>query len=69
MHHLTLSDVLDEHRRTYPDKTAVVCGEHRYTYSQLEDRVSRLSQVLRGAGIEQGTGSCGWDRIAIDCSN
>lgn len=54
MHHLTLGDVLDEHRRTYPDKTAVVCGEHRYTYSQLDDRVSRLSQVLRGAGVEQG---------------
>lgn len=43
----------------YPDKTAVVCGNERFTYRQLAERVDRLAGALRKAGIERG------DRVAF----
>ena len=35
-----------------PDKTAVVHGERRYTYRQLEERVNRLASGLRVLGLQ-----------------
>jgi fatty-acyl-CoA synthase len=46
-----------------PEKTAVVYGGRRYTYSELEERVNRLSSRLREAGLEKG------DRVAFLCPN
>jgi fatty-acyl-CoA synthase len=43
----------------FPDRTAVVHGERRYTYRQFEDRVDRLVRVLHAAGLERG------DRVAF----
>src|SRR6202050_3275882 len=43
----------------FPGKTAVVCGERRFTYSEFADRVSRLAGALRTAGVKPG------DRIAF----
>src|ERR1700730_7735401 len=43
----------------YPDKLAVVCDEHRLTYAQFADRVSRLAGALRAAGVKPG------DRVAF----
>src|SRR5215211_2073992 len=47
----------------FPEKTAVVYGGRRYSYSELEERVNRLSSRLREAGLEKG------DRIAFLCPN
>jgi len=47
----------------FPEKTAVVYGERRYTYRELEERVNRLSSRLREAGLEKG------DRVAFLCPN
>src|SRR6266487_3850893 len=38
----------------YPDNTAVVCGDKRFTYAQFAARVSRLAGALRECGIEPG---------------
>src|SRR2546423_10378049 len=38
----------------FPDRTAVVHGDRRYTYRQLEDRVDRLVRALHAAGLEPG---------------
>jgi fatty-acyl-CoA synthase len=35
----------------FPDKTAVVHGERRYTYRQFEERIDRLANGLRGLGL------------------
>ena len=35
----------------FPDKTAVVHGERRYTYRQFEERVNRLASALRALGL------------------
>ncbi|OGO05712.1 MAG: hypothetical protein A2Y60_04310 [Chloroflexi bacterium RBG_13_54_9] len=42
-----------------PDRIAVVCGEKRYTFSEMEERVNRLSNSLLEMGIEKG------ERVAI----
>src|SRR5512132_2040189 len=47
----------------FPDKTAVVHGERRYTYRQLEERANRLASGLRAAGLRH------LDRVAFICPN
>jgi fatty-acyl-CoA synthase len=47
----------------YPEKTAVVHGDRRYTYSQLEARADRLASALRRAGLGKH------DRVAFICPN
>ena len=43
----------------FPGKTAVVCGNLRFTYAQFAERASRLAGALRDAGVEAG------DRVAF----
>lgn len=47
---LTFGDVLRDHRRSYPDRVALVDGDTRLTWPELDDRVNRLANALRGAG-------------------
>ncbi|KAB2887608.1 MAG: long-chain-fatty-acid--CoA ligase [Desulfobulbaceae bacterium] len=47
----------------YPDKTAVVYNDQRYSYRQFYERVTRLGNALRQAGIEKG------DKVAFVCPN
>jgi long-chain acyl-CoA synthetase len=46
-----------------PNKIAVICGEDRLTFSELETRVHKLSAVLQGFGLSPG------DRVAIIANN
>src|SRR5215470_2692195 len=43
----------------YPQRTAIVCGQERFTYAQFAERVSRLAGALRKTGIQPG------DRVAF----
>src|SRR5208282_3417167 len=43
----------------YPLKTAVVCGNLRFTYAQFAERAARLAGALRDAGVKAG------DRVAF----
>lgn len=52
-----LGDLLREHRRSWPGQVALVDGEVRLTYAELDDRVNRAAEALAEAGV--GTG----DRI------
>ena len=47
----------------WPDKVAVVHGERRYTYRQLEERVNRMSSALRALGLQH------LDRVAVIAPN
>jgi fatty-acyl-CoA synthase len=47
----------------FPDKTAIVHDERRYTYRQFEERVNRLAAGLRAAGLRKH------DRVAFLCPN
>ena len=43
----------------FPNKTAVVCQDQRFTYAQFGDRAARLAGALRAAGVKAG------DRVAF----
>jgi len=43
----------------YPDKTAVVHGDKRYTYREFGERVNRLASALKARGMKKG------DRVAV----
>src|ERR671916_3140654 len=60
---LTPVDFLRRSAYMFPEKTAVVYGERRYTYRELEERVDRLASRLRDAGLQKG------DRVAFLCPN
>src|SRR5215210_1101268 len=47
----------------FPEKTAVVYGERRYSYGEFEERVNRLASRLRDSGLEKG------ERVAFLCPN
>ncbi|MEW9547761.1 AMP-binding protein [Nonomuraea sp. NPDC050783] len=54
IHNLSLSDVLAEHARSRPRTTAVVDGDLRLTYPELDARVTRLADALAGRGVGGG---------------
>src|SRR2546426_11534661 len=56
---LTPVSFLRRSASVFPDRTAVVHGERRYSYRQLEDRVDRLVRALKALGLEPG------DRVAF----
>ncbi|MBK5287965.1 MAG: AMP-binding protein, partial [Acidimicrobiia bacterium] len=37
-----------------PDRTALVCGDRRYTFAELDERSTRLANHLISAGLEVG---------------
>jgi fatty-acyl-CoA synthase len=47
----------------YPDKTAVVYGDKRYSYREFRQRVNRLATALQQVGVTKG------DRVAFLCPN
>ena len=47
----------------FPDKTALVCGNRRLTYSQIEEQCNQFAHALMAEGVER------WDRIAVYLDN
>src|SRR3989304_4809679 len=60
---LTPVSFLERSASVFPDKTAVIHGARRYTYRQLQERVNRLANGLRAAGLAKQ------DRVAFICPN
>ncbi len=60
---LTPLSFLRRSAAVFPERTAVVHGERRLTYAELEERVDRLARSLRGAGLGAG------DRVAFLAPN
>ncbi len=54
LHSTGLGDLLREHRRSWPQQPAVVDGAVRLTYTELDERVNRVAQALRGEGLGAG---------------
>lgn len=55
---LLVDDFLRRSAALYPDKTAIVDGDLRFTYSKYRDRVNQLANALVGLGLEQGDRVC-----------
>ena len=47
----SLPDIFAEQVRLFPDKTAVLCGDERLTYSDLNERANRLAHRLLAEGV------------------
>jgi acyl-CoA synthetase (AMP-forming)/AMP-acid ligase II len=50
-------DLLVHLRRSaavYPDKLAVADGDHRFSWSQFDERTRRLAAALTGLGLKKG---------------
>ncbi len=56
---LTPARFLRYAEQQFPNKTAVVCQDHRFTYAEFGERCARLAGALRQAGARAG------DRIAF----
>jgi acyl-CoA synthetase (AMP-forming)/AMP-acid ligase II len=52
--HLSFGDVLREHRVRYADRIAFVDGDTRLAWREADDRVNRLANALRSAGVASG---------------
>lgn len=52
--HLNIADLFEIVVDTVPDREALVYGEKRFTYAQLEQRANRLAHYLKAQGIKPG---------------
>ena len=59
----TLADLLHRSAARHPGKTAVICGDTRWSYADLDALCSRLAAGLAGMGIAKG------DRVAVLARN
>ena len=58
---LNLSVLLEDSARNHPDRLAVVLGERRLTYGQLDAAANQVANLLVARGIEPG------DKVALTC--
>lgn len=55
---LLIDDFLTRAARLFPNKTAIVDGEHRYTYADYQRRVNQLAHALTRRGVVKGDRVC-----------
>lgn len=60
---LNLACVLENSAYAYPDKVAVIYGDQKYTYKQVNAVVNQVANGLKANGIGKG------DRVALSCLN
>ncbi|MEU5056089.1 MULTISPECIES: AMP-binding protein [unclassified Streptomyces] len=61
---MNLGTYLSRSARYRPDATALVCGEHTWTYSRLDSETNRLASALIARGLRPGdaVASLAWNR-------
>jgi amino acid adenylation domain-containing protein len=62
-HFRLVQEFLEQSAQRLPEKIALVCGDDRLTYSQLDSLANRLANGLRNKGIQRG------DRVALFLQN
>jgi long-chain acyl-CoA synthetase len=60
---LNLSVFLEDSARRYPERAAVVLGDQRLTYAQVNAGANQVANLLRSRGIGPG------DKVALSCPN
>src|SRR5687768_2996589 len=58
-----LSSLLEGSAQAYPDRTAVVLGDTRLTYAQVNGAANQVANLLVARGIRPG------DKVALSCPN
>jgi acyl-CoA synthetase (AMP-forming)/AMP-acid ligase II len=59
----TVPDILRASAHRYPDKTALIWRDERYTYAQLDEASDRRAAALHACGVRPG------DRVAVAAGN
>ena len=60
---LNLAVLLEDSARAVPERLAVICGEARMTYAEVNQKASQVAHGLLKLGIKKG------DKIALSCPN
>ncbi|MGH3505979.1 MAG: AMP-binding protein, partial [Nocardioidaceae bacterium] len=58
-----LAVMLEDSARKVPDRTAVVLGDLRLSYAQVDAMANRIANLLVSRGIRAG------DKVALSCPN
>lgn len=56
---MDIGKILSHHARFRSDHTALICGDQRLTYRELNRSVNRIAQAIQAAGIRKG------DKVAM----
>jgi fatty-acyl-CoA synthase len=59
----TLGDLLRRSARRYPDKLALVAGDMRWSYAELDEAANRVAAAVAARGVTKG------DRVAVMSHN
>ena len=60
---LNLATLLEDSARRHPDRDAVVLGDTRLTYAQVNGAANQIATLLTALGIQPG------DKVALSCPN
>lgn len=60
---LNLAVLLEDSARNVPERTAVICGDAKLTYAQIDAKANQVANALKSIGVEKG------DKIALSCPN
>lgn len=60
---VNVSSVLEHTARMQPQRLAVVCGDQRLTFGQVNAAANRVAHALRRSGVQPG------DHVALSCPN
>ncbi len=60
---LNLAILLEDSARNVPDRIAVICGDTRFTYAEINAQANQVANALKKIGIKKG------DKIALSCPN
>jgi long-chain acyl-CoA synthetase len=60
---LNLSVLLEDTSRSHPGRTAIVLGDVRLTYAEVDAAANRVANLLVSRGVEPG------DKVALSCPN
>ncbi len=60
---LNLSVLLEDSARNVPDRIAVICGEARFTYAEINAKANQVANALKKIGIGKG------DNVALSSPN
>jgi len=58
-----LAELLENSTRKYPGRTAIIAGETRLTYEQLDRAANQVAHALTSRGVRRG------DKVAVSCPN
>jgi long-chain acyl-CoA synthetase len=60
---LNLASLMEQHARRRPDRVAVIAGETRFTYGEMDAWANRIAGGLQASGIRPG------DHVGLLCPN